>query len=430
MFTKTALTLTNQISIQANENFHSVKDVAAYGAGNSTTGISSCVPNLDTDSDTDALAASQGVVIRLALSGKQDTIVWTPTPGKEQTIKTINGQSLEGPGNLIIEGGGSGGTEYYAGSGISINTAFTISISEDTWGVINNKYDKTGGTVSGSVIALQEVSAYGSGNSTTGISSVVDNLYTESSTDALSANQGMILNNTKQETLVSGVNIKTINNESILGEGNITIQGGGTGGTEYSAGTGITITSDTISISDSTWQLIGSKYDKTGGTVSGSVVALQEVAAYGAGNSTTGISSIVDDLSSTSQTDALSANQGRVLKEMVIQKQNTLVSGVNIKTINNESILGSGNIVVQGGGGSEYTAGANISIQSDVISVTGITGNSHPSMTAGTATHAISADTATSATSATSATTATKWGGYNIVVGQSGSDNMTIYFLP
>lgn len=32
----------------------------------------------------------------------------------------------------------------------------------------------------------------------------------------------------KQETLVSGTNIKTINNESILGSGNITIQGGGT----------------------------------------------------------------------------------------------------------------------------------------------------------------------------------------------------------
>ena len=32
---------------------------------------------------------------------------------------------------------------------------------------------------------------------------------------------------TKQDTLVSGTNIKTINNESVLGSGNITIQGGG-----------------------------------------------------------------------------------------------------------------------------------------------------------------------------------------------------------
>lgn len=37
---------------------------------------------------------------------------------------------------------------------------------------------------------------------------------------------------TKQDTLISGTNIKTINNESILGEGNINIQGGG-GSSDY-----------------------------------------------------------------------------------------------------------------------------------------------------------------------------------------------------
>lgn len=40
--------------------------------------------------------------------------------------------------------------------------------------------------------------------------------------------RGLISN--KQDTLVSGTNIKTINNESILGEGNITIEGGSGGG--------------------------------------------------------------------------------------------------------------------------------------------------------------------------------------------------------
>lgn len=37
----------------------------------------------------------------------------------------------------------------------------------------------------------------------------------------------------KQETLVSGTNIKTINNQSILGEGNITIEGGSGGTSDY-----------------------------------------------------------------------------------------------------------------------------------------------------------------------------------------------------
>lgn len=43
-------------------------------------------------------------------------------------------------------------------------------------------------------------------------------------------------------------------------------------------------------------------------------------------------------------------------------KQDTLVSGVNIKTINDESILGSGNI------NTKYTAGDNISILDSEIS--------------------------------------------------------------
>lgn len=46
----------------------------------------------------------------------------------------------------------------------------------------------------------------------------------------------------KQDTLVSGTNIKTINGETLLGEGNITIQGGGSGGKAVSAGTNISIT--------------------------------------------------------------------------------------------------------------------------------------------------------------------------------------------
>lgn len=51
-------------------------------------------------------------------------------------------------------------------------------------------------------------------------------------------------------------------------------------------------------------------------------------------------------------------------------KQDTLVSGTNIKTINGETLLGEGNITIEGGG-SSYTAGDGIDINNDVISVTG-----------------------------------------------------------
>ena len=58
-------------------------------------------------------------------------------------------------------------------------------------------------------------------------------------------------------------------------------------------------------------------------------------------------------------------------KEEVNAKQDTLISGSNIKTINNQSLLGSGNIDIQGGGsGSSYTAGKNIDIADNVISTT------------------------------------------------------------
>ena len=39
-----------------------------------------------------------------------------------------------------------------------------------------------------------------------------------------------IHDDSKQDTLISGTNIKTINNQSLLGSGNITIEGGGGGG--------------------------------------------------------------------------------------------------------------------------------------------------------------------------------------------------------
>ena len=64
-------------------------------------------------------------------------------------------------------------------------------------------------------------------------SDIVDNLTTEDATKVLSANQGKVLSeqnsalttelNKKQDTLISGTNIKTLNNESLLGEGNIDI---------------------------------------------------------------------------------------------------------------------------------------------------------------------------------------------------------------
>ena len=75
----------------------------------------------------------------------------------------------------------------------------------------------------------------------------LSNYYTKTETD----NAITAATSTKQDTLVSGTNIKTINGETLLGEGNITIQGGSGGGKSIEAGRGISITTgetaDTVS---------------------------------------------------------------------------------------------------------------------------------------------------------------------------------------
>ena len=54
-------------------------------------------------------------------------------------------------------------------------------------------------------------------------SDVVDNLTSTYTTRPLSANQGKQLDTAKQDKLVSGTNIKTINNNTLLGSGNINL---------------------------------------------------------------------------------------------------------------------------------------------------------------------------------------------------------------
>lgn len=218
----------------------------------------------------------------------------------------------------------------------------------------------------------------------------------------------------KQDTLVSGTNIKTINNESILGEGNITIQGGGGG---IDSGTVQTMIDESISGKVDTSAVTSSVTsastnseiptakavnDKLGGT---SIVRLTQ-AQYdalttkdpntvyyitdatpinmsdyqpllSAGTNITITDNVISaqleggGVSRADVEDMISAATSGYVESSAITeeitaavsgKQDTLVSGTNIKTINNESILGSGNIDIQGGGGKAVSGGTNISI--------------------------------------------------------------------
>lgn len=108
----------------------------------------------------------------------------------------------------------------------------------------------------------------------------------------------------KQDTLVSGQNIKTINNLSLLGSGNIVIQGGG----------GEQVQSDWTETDSSDPAYIKNKPTLATVATSGSYNDLTNKPTIPAAVS------VVDNLNSTSATDALSANQGRVLKGLVDAK--------------------------------------------------------------------------------------------------------------
>jgi len=77
-----------------------------------------------------------------------------------------------------------------------------------------------------------------------------------------------------------------------------------------------------------------------------------------------------------SGTNIKTINNTSLLGSGDVAVQETLVSGTNIKTVNGNSLLGSGDITISGG--SSYTAGTGIDITSDVISVTSpvVTNNS------------------------------------------------------
>ena len=155
----------------------------------------------------------------------------------------------------------------------------------------------------------------------------------------------------KQDTLVSGTNIKTINNESLLGSGNITISGG-SGGSNIVEVTqaqyeelvsGGTVDPDALYIITDASEINISDYAQS------SAVTAEIAAAVSGKADTSAVTTVNNAL--TAHTANTNVHVTSSEKTTWSGKQDALVSGTNIKTINNESILGSGNITIQGGGG-------------------------------------------------------------------------------
>lgn len=218
--------------------------------------------------------------------------------------------------------------------------------------------------------------------------------------------------NSKQDTLVSGQNIKTINGQSVIGEGNIEIQqselpiasANTLGGVKVGAGLSINPESGVLSATgggtaDSVeWDNVLSKPEDIV-NITERLASKLDTATYNSEkssfatkdelNSKADASAIADMatqtwvqdqgyltevpsnyVTNTELTEGLAGKQDKgdyalksdlntlATKEELAtkadasalsSKQDTLVSGTNIKTINGDSILGSGNLVIQSG---------------------------------------------------------------------------------
>lgn len=181
----------------------------------------------------------------------------------------------------------------------------------------------------------------------------------------------------KQDTLVSGTNIKTVNSTSLVGSGNVSVgtvtSVGGTGTVNGLTLTGTVTGSGSLTLGGTLSGIANSALTNSSITINGSAVSLggsisvgtvTSVAALTIGTTGTDISSSVATGTTTpvitlNIPTASAANRGALSStdwSAFNSKQAALVSGTNIKTINGNSILGSGNLVISGGGGSVGTA--------------------------------------------------------------------------
>ena len=163
---------------------------------------------------------------------------------------------------------------------------------------------------------------------------VIDSNYTHTDNNFTNADKSKLEGidlSTKQDTLESGINIKTINGNNILGSGNLEIQTGSGGTTDYSQ--------------------LNNKPSINGVELSGNKTTSQ----LGI-NIPTKTSDLTNDsgfLTSESEPAFNSSVAKNITNNDITNwnsKQEQLESGTNIKTINGNNILGSGNLEIQTGG--------------------------------------------------------------------------------
>ena len=361
----------------------------------------------DADTKVDALTPRvEGV--ETAMNDKQDLLV------SGTNIKTINNQSILGEGNIEVSGDVDL-TNYYTKPEADGKFATITAINEqaaDISALQTAMNGKQPTLVSGTNIkTINNESLLGEGNievakktdipstdnlatkdELTAVETVANNANTkaDAATSRIESVETSLGN--KQDILVSGTNIKTINSQSILGSGDLTISGVSEEQAQEIAKipTLETELAQKANVSDvPTAQTDSYGTDKNYVYSEGKIYSLYEthnvlsnlasnrssdgmalyVYIWGDSNvaksvtlaaattteagvmtaaDKTKLDSIPETIPSQSEIDGIAANVS-ALQTAMDGKQPTLVSGTNIKTINGNSILGEGNLVIEGG---------------------------------------------------------------------------------
>ena len=305
----------------------------------------------------DVNLATEGLATKSEVNSKQDTLV------SGTNIKTINGNSLLGSGNIEIQGGSTIAVDdslsttstnpvqnkiiTEALNGKASQSDIPTKVSELTNDSDFQTASQVETAISGinvptKVSQLDNDSDFQTGTQVSNsIETATSGLATKAELDGKQDKGDYATTaqlNSKQDTLVSGTNIKTVNGNSLLGEGNILIKS-------------VDVDSALSATSENPVQnkVITNKVN----TIEQSITDLSDT-----------MPTKVSDLTNDAGYITNAALTDLATKEEVSAKQDILVSGTNIKTINGNSILGEGNIEIQGGGG-----GGDLPIPDVIINV-------------------------------------------------------------
>ena len=334
------------------------------------------------------------------MRGKQATLV------SGENIKTINSESILGSGDIQINGVSDEQAQEIAkiptletelAQKVNVSDVPTVQIgsvgtnknyiyssgqiSVDNYGVVRNIQRGAANTnvvklevyqwgdsrkAKEVILAPATTTAAGvmSAADKTKLDSIPETIPSQSEIDGIAANVSALETamNGKQDTLVSGTNIKTINNQSILGEGNIEISD------YYTKTEADEIFATTTQVNHQAADISALQTDMRGKQatlVSGeNIKTINGESVLGEGNIEVAKKTDIPSTDNLATKDELTAvetvannadakadaatSKVEGVETALGNKQDTLVSGTNIKTINSQSIIGSGDLAISG----------------------------------------------------------------------------------